>query len=133
MPDGGRDPQRLQRLGELISLRRGEIGASQSELASSAGLSRDRWVVFEAGRARNPRPQTLGGIERALGWMPGSIRTFLNGGDEPHVTQGVMDLSIPGDHGQLLADLRRELVEDEGRQLRRQLLRLLADTDEDAG
>jgi transcriptional regulator with XRE-family HTH domain len=52
--------------GKLIAARRRELGLSQEQLAARAGISKPTVQNIEAGRQRNPQPDTLAKIAKAL-------------------------------------------------------------------
>lgn len=53
-------------VGRRIRERRSRLGMPVTALAERAGVDRGRLAAIEAGDARNPRPATIGAIERAL-------------------------------------------------------------------
>lgn len=90
----------LGRLAAAIRNRRTELGLSARAVADHAGVSRGTWVGVEIARTI-PQRRHHAGIERALGWTPGSIAATLDGG-EP---------TIAGDTGPATsADLDERLV-----------------------
>ena len=56
-------------------------GLSQVDLAELAGVSEGSVQNLESGKPRNRMPQTLAKIEPHLGWVAGSGRAILNGGE----------------------------------------------------
>ncbi|WP_328339457.1 helix-turn-helix domain-containing protein [Micromonospora sp. NBC_00421] len=69
-----------ERLANLIRTRRLERGLSASKAAQAAGIDRATWSNAETG-ARRTAEHNYAGIERALGWQPGSIDAILAGGE----------------------------------------------------
>lgn len=78
-------PPDWERLADFVKARRGALGLTQDELATSAGVDKKTLYAVESAPGRR-RMKTLGGLERALGWAEGSIRQVLNGG-EPTMAQ----------------------------------------------
>lgn len=72
----------LETLARLVRQRREELGLSQKTAAASVGMSAMTWNRVEV-QAEPVKPLSYSGVERALGWAPGSIREYLNGGPEP--------------------------------------------------
>lgn len=70
-----------QRFGRLLEERQAELGMEWGEIARIAGVTRQNLLDIRNGRVENPRPKTKRGLERAVGWLPGSIDNTLNGGD----------------------------------------------------
>lgn len=70
------------RLGRRIKAQRGKVGyATAGELARAAGVSRRTVEVIEAGtHTGQPRETTLGRLDVALGWVPGSSASVVEGG-----------------------------------------------------
>lgn len=70
-----------QRLGEQIRTDRVRLGMrTQPELARRAGLGRRTVSDLERGARANYSPDTLGAVEAALGWAPGTVSRILAGG-----------------------------------------------------
>lgn len=69
-----------ERLAHMIRVRRLERGLSASKAAQAAGIDRATWSNAETG-TRRTLEHNYAGIERALGWMPGSIEAILSGGE----------------------------------------------------
>lgn len=127
--------ERLRRLGVLLQQARAKQGGWPiTSVQQRAGISKAQWYNLTAGQVPTPQMGTLASLERAFDWPSGSISAFLDGGPEPgQPTSEVVDITDPGDREQLLAAVRRELTTDERRELRRQLLQLLVDTERDTG
>lgn len=68
------------RLSTAIRARREELGLTQPELASAAGISVSTVQILESGRTRARIPTTMASIEEALQWTPGSAADVLGGG-----------------------------------------------------
>lgn len=101
----------LETLARHVRLRRRELQISQDDAARSVGMSPVTWGRVEKGQP--VRALTHSGIERALGWAPGSVETILSGGEpteaeaEPPERPSVMD-------DPLIADiLATDLPDDE--------------------
>ena len=62
-----------------MTKRRNALGLSVDAAAKIAGVSRNTWADVESA-ARNAETYTLGKIERALRWEPGSAERVLVGG-----------------------------------------------------
>ncbi|MEU7399705.1 helix-turn-helix transcriptional regulator [Streptomyces sp. NPDC044948] len=75
-----RDPEAWERLGKRIREYREKAGYSRRALAEKAGVSEKSIQVTEEGRVpRGRMPQSLSRIEVALGWLPGTSISILNG------------------------------------------------------
>jgi len=76
-----------KRLGQLVSERRLQMGVaqgaglSQAKAAELAGVTVKTWARVESGGAA--WPITYAKIEALVGYEPGAIKSFLDGGDEP--------------------------------------------------
>jgi transcriptional regulator with XRE-family HTH domain len=77
----------LKRLAAAVIALRTELGLSQEAFAERAGAGRDRMSVKTLQRveaaAVDPRPKTLGAIDRAAGWPPGRSRALLDDEEMP--------------------------------------------------
>lgn len=75
------DPARRgwQRLGHLIASERGRRRWSVTELAARSGLSERTIDYLEGGQRRRYRDTTLGRIEDAFGWRPGTSLGIVDG------------------------------------------------------
>ena len=69
-------------LARAVKKRRLELGLRQGDLAVRGGPALATVGLIEKGKMRNPRPLTLGGLDRALEWVSGSAEAVLVG-DEP--------------------------------------------------
>lgn len=68
------------RLGELVRLRREELGLTQSQVQGRGGPSPALIRTLETGRARSISRSKRRDLERALDWRLGSIDDILAGG-----------------------------------------------------
>lgn len=66
------------RLATVIAERRKELRLSQQRAADLAGVHRQTWRLWENGST--PEDYNYAGIERALEWARGSVRTIMEGG-----------------------------------------------------
>lgn len=73
------------RLRRLVAARRRERQLSVSAAAKAAGIARGTWIALEDG-SRETEAYNYAGIERALGWVFGSIDAILAGVDPTPVT-----------------------------------------------
>ncbi len=77
----------LKRLADAVMALRTELGLSQEAFAERAGTGRDRMSVKTLQRieaaAVDPRPKTLGALDRAAGWTPGHARSLVEGEEVP--------------------------------------------------
>lgn len=77
----------LKRLADAVVALRTELGLSQEAFAERAGTGRDRMSVKTLQRveaaAVDPRPKTLGALDRAAGWTPGHARALVEGEEAP--------------------------------------------------
>jgi len=76
-------PVDWSRLGPRVTARRGSLGLSREQLAERAGVDASTIAAIET-EARPRRAQTIGRLERALGWAEGSGLRIVAGG-EPEV------------------------------------------------
>ena len=74
----GRD---WQRLGALVSERRGDLGLTQEDVRAAGGPSTATQRLIEGGHQSKYQPVILGRLETALKWERGSVRRILAGGD----------------------------------------------------
>lgn len=76
-------PRDLKRLADAVIAARTELGLSQEAFAERAGSGLERMSVKTLQRveaaAVDPRPKTLGAIDRAAGWPSGRSRALLQG------------------------------------------------------
>ena len=80
-----------QRLGELVSERRGDLGLTQEDLRAAGGPSTATQRLIEGGHQSRYQPTILARLETALGWQRGSVRRILAGGD-PVIVRDEPDL-----------------------------------------
>ncbi len=100
---GGRGGAHVPTLGKQIREARARAGLTTKDAAVLAGISRQEWSRIENGHASEPRPETLGRIERALGI---EIRPEEEAGS--HVLK-LWDLLSSADREQVLADMIRRI------------------------
>ena len=101
----------LKQLGEAIAARREELDLTQAELADLTGLHRVTIGRLEkgAGKAR-PTRATAQALERALGWLPGSVDAVLDGGVAAVGTFDGRFLRVQvDDAGEIVHDLVRRI------------------------
>lgn len=79
------DGRQWARLAEAVKDRRLKLGLSTRAAAAAAGINRATWTSTED-EERRLSEHLWSGVERALGWAPGSIETTLGGG-EPVIIQ----------------------------------------------
>jgi hypothetical protein len=72
----------LSPLGERIDKRRADLGLKLKDVADAAGLSIEVLRAIRYGENKS-RGITLGAVDRALRWKPGSAEAFLTKGTEP--------------------------------------------------
>jgi hypothetical protein len=72
-----------QRLGKLVIARRINLGYRRREDLAAAvdGISMRTLGDIETGKRDRYHPNTIGSLENALRWKPGSVDTVLEGGD----------------------------------------------------
>lgn len=70
-----------ERLAEALRRRRDDLGFTQVQLAEMVGVTDTTIRNLEGGRTFTRPPSSLPGVERALGWAPGSARAILDGGE----------------------------------------------------
>lgn len=69
------------RLARAIQRRRDSLGFTQVQLADLAGVTDTTIRNLEGGREFKRLPASLPAVEQALGWVPGSARAILGGGE----------------------------------------------------
>lgn len=82
----------VQRLAQYVVARRSELGLTQAEAAALAQLAVATIQVIEAAEQERFRPVTMGAVDRALSWAPGSVASILAGG-EPTPVAAEQELS----------------------------------------
>lgn len=75
-------------LGRAIANRRAELGMTQQDLATAAGIARPTLGKIERG-VNIPRPVTMGKLDKALGWAPGTARAHAAGEPAPFDIDGM--------------------------------------------
>ncbi|WP_405490362.1 multiprotein-bridging factor 1 family protein [Nocardia sp. NBC_00511] len=80
------------RLGELVRLRREELGLTQSQVQERGGPSPALVRTLETGRARSMTRSKRRDLERALDWRLGSIDEAVTGGSPAPASE---PLNIP--------------------------------------
>lgn len=98
---------------DAIRRRREALGLTQREAADIAGISPDRWRVFEnAEEAQNPRAPTARGIAEALEWKPDALRRIADGADPADVElgEGEAGPSVKRSFATRLKDVERRLA-----------------------
>jgi hypothetical protein len=84
-----------QRLGELVSERRADLGLTQEDLRAAGGPSTATQRLIEGGRQDRYQPSILAREERALQWERGSVRRILAGGDPTPASPAAKGLRLP--------------------------------------
>lgn len=75
------DAYDFARLGAVVAERIKELGMTQIDLARRTGLHRVTIGRVVKGQLKSPpSPATAQSLERALGWLPGSVEAVLQGG-----------------------------------------------------
>lgn len=123
-----------KRLGSAIKAQREHLGmTTQQELAEAAGVTRQTVQSLEAGKARTRMPATIGAVEKALKWEPGTASRILSGqtgrpadSDAARFAEGmpmriaqelssgqvvdteVLDLSLPGSNSRLVVVFKQD-------------------------
>ena len=70
-----------QRLADLVSERRADLGMTQEDVRAAGGPSTATQRLIEGGHQSRYQPVILGRLETALKWERGSVRRILAGGD----------------------------------------------------
>ena len=117
------DPR--QRLGRLVQERRRQLGLSIRAAAERGGVVRNTWASIEEG-VRKTADSNWAGVQRALGWVPGSVASILNGGD-PEVASADAHAGYGADDPAIVKVMRSDLSDDK----KRKLIRLLIEERED--
>jgi|GEM_PF-3018942 len=120
-----------KRLGRAIKAQREHLGmATQQDLAESAGVTRQTVQSLEAGTERKRTPASIGRVEKALGWEPGTATRILSEATPeapaPRFAEGmpariaqelsdgqvvdtdVLDLSLPGSRSRLVVVFKHD-------------------------
>lgn len=102
----------LKRLGQAVKDRRGELGLSQEEFCERTSIDGQRALSIkqlsriETGHVGSPRTKTLGALDRACGWTPGSARNVLEHEDgKPTVLERAQPASSDDINEEMLAHL----------------------------
>ncbi|MDR7274711.1 helix-turn-helix domain-containing protein [Catenuloplanes atrovinosus] len=74
-------PDQRTLIGEHVRKRRISLGVSVAQAARDAGIGRSTWIAIEAG-SRDTEDHTLGRVESALRWTPGTIDGLAGGGPD---------------------------------------------------
>jgi transcriptional regulator with XRE-family HTH domain len=77
------------RLAAAVRARRKALRLTQQELADSAGVNVMTIRNLEGLRQFSKMPGTIGKVERALGWEPGSAEAVADGGEPTLVSESV--------------------------------------------
>ncbi|MCX4801716.1 helix-turn-helix domain-containing protein [Streptomyces sp. NBC_01214] len=119
-----------KRLGRAIKAQREHLGmATQQDLANNAGVTRQTVQSLEAGTERKRTPPTIGKVEKALGWEPGTATRILSEAAPeaaPRFAEGmplrvarelsegqvedteVLDLTLPGSKSRLVVVFKHD-------------------------
>lgn len=120
-----------KRLGRAIKAQREHLGmATQQDLADRAGVTRQTIQSLEAGTERKRTPATVGKVEKALSWEPGTATRILSESSPetpaPRFAEGmpvriaqelsdgqvfeteVLDLSVPGSRSRLVVVFKHD-------------------------
>lgn len=68
-------------LARHVKQRRDELGLTADDVAARGGPGRATLSKMENAHTVTYRPSVLRDLDRALGWIPGSARSCLNGGE----------------------------------------------------
>lgn len=74
------DPAAWERLGKIARQRREELELTQAEVAGLAGIATQTVHRLEKGSRPSRHMSSWSKLERALGWLPGSVDAILEGG-----------------------------------------------------
>ena len=100
----------LERLAREVVTRRAELGMSQEDVAAAGGPSVATLRLIEGARQPSYRPLTLGALDRALFWPPGSAAQVLaKTGTSPAGERGVAAATVR-DPGERLQDFGNHVV-----------------------
>jgi hypothetical protein len=69
------------RLARIVRERREDLGITQEQVAGNGGPSTATLRLIEGAAQETYRAKSLRQLEIGLRWMPGSVRSVLNGGD----------------------------------------------------
>lgn len=101
----------IQRAGDYVIARRGQLRMTQEQLASNASVNTKTIYNLEAG-LRWPWAENRSAIEEALGWPPMTLEMLARGGEPPTVFDAAVDRK-PG-----LSDETRGQIKRQRRRLR---------------
>lgn len=110
-----------ERLADAVRRRRDELGFTQVQLATLAGVTAMTIRNLEGGRKFKRLPASISAVEQALGWAPGSARAILAGGDPTPVAEAAQriaaapheiehDPDIPEDVGTIVRNTVIEVI-----------------------
>jgi transcriptional regulator with XRE-family HTH domain len=91
------DSAAWEQLGKIARRRREELGLTQAEVAGLAGIATQTVHRLEKGVRPSRYTSSWSKLERALGWLPGSIDAILEGGMPAAGSYGVRFLPVPID------------------------------------
>jgi transcriptional regulator with XRE-family HTH domain len=94
-----------RRLASYVVARRSQLGWNADALAKQSGVSAATISALETGKS--VRASTLGKVENALGWRPGSAVSILSGGEPIPLAPPVPRWTSPPSPEELRAELER--------------------------
>lgn len=98
------DSDRWKELAKKVNLRRHELGLNQADIAKAGGPGTTRLHEIESAKRDQYRASLLHSLERVLGWNTGSIRAFIEDGEDISVPSLQL---IPGTTSE--ADLQQQV------------------------
>lgn len=110
-------PQQWRALvGSRIEARRKDRGITLTEAARRAGFSPSWWRSLESGERNDhgrisvvsPRPESLAGAARAIGWTPDSIERLKRGEEPVELEPDPAGVTVVTNH-QMLAEILSEI------------------------
>ena len=84
-----------EQLADAVKSRRTELGLTQAQVAELGDLSVELLRMVENNRAGRLSARKARGLERALGWEPGSVAAILGGGSATLATNPVAAVPAP--------------------------------------
>ncbi len=107
-----------EQIGARVEQRREQQGISIEAASRFAGVSRTWWRQLESGRNNagktpSPKPSSLAGASRAIGWAPDSIARMMRGLEPIEATPAVTASAPSGDVlAQILQEVRDHRMSD---------------------
>jgi len=114
-------------LAQLIREARMRVEITQGELGRLAGTSMENITAIENGRNRQPNPEVIGGLSRALDLLPEDIYTAIAGSLNHMPWEKVGDLDLKDTELELMFRQVDNLLEGESKERVKSFIRFTLD------